>query len=116
MVENRKFIRLKSPLPVEYSLIKKHKRQKKYISIMRNVSVGGLSLLLKEEVRIGDLIQVDIRVPHWVSPVRVVGDVIWHSPSREREKTAPAAGVRFREVNPAELNKILDYVYSVAIG
>ena len=116
MIENRKFIRLKSPLPAEYRLIKKHKRQKTLVSSIKNISVGGLSLILKEELRQGDLIQIDIEVPHWVEPVRVVGDVIWYSVSRDKERPAHEAGVRFREVNPVELHKILDYVYSVAIG
>ncbi len=116
MIESRKFIRLKSPLPVEYSLIKKHKRQKTFSSSMQNICVGGLSLLVKEEVRQGDLLKIDIQVPQWVEPVKVVGDVIWCSASKDKQPCQFEAGVRFREINPVELHKILDYVYAVAIG
>ena len=114
MKENRKFIRLRVPLPVEYSLIKKHKRQKAFRTTMQNISVGGLSLQVKEPVRNGDLLRIEIQVPDWEEPIRVVGDVIWHGGATKEEH--PQAGIRFREVNPVELNKILDYVYSVAIG
>ena len=116
MIENRKFIRLRAPLPVEYRLIKKHKRQKSFVSKITNICIGGLRLAVKEPVRHGDLMQIDIQVPQWVEPVRVVADVVWHSASGDRENPAREAGVRFRDVNPVELNKILDYVYSAAIG
>ena len=117
MIESRKFIRLKAPLAIEYTMIKKHKRQKKMISSMLNICVGGLSLEVREVVRQGDLMKIQIQVPHWVEPVRVVGDVIWCSPaSGNKENPAHEAGVRFRDINPVELHKILDYVYSVAIG
>ena len=117
MIENRKFIRLKAPLPAEYCLIKKHKRQKTHATCVKNISVGGLSLVIKESVRQGDLMQIQIRVPLLQEPVRVTGDVVWHSAHhRDHSDAVLEAGVRFRDVNPAELNKILDYLYSVAIG
>ena len=116
MIESRKFIRLRAPLPVEYSLIKKHTRQKAHTSSMMNICVGGLSLLVKEEVRQGDLMKIEIQVPQWVEPVKVIGDVIWCSPAKDKQGSQMEAGVRFREINPVELHKILDYVYSVAIG
>jgi len=115
MIENRKFIRLRAPLPVEYRLIKKHKRQKSFLSQIRNISIGGLSLVVKEPVREGDLLQIQIQIPHLEEPVRVTGDVIWFVAARDREGRHEA-GVRFQDVKPLELNKILDYVYSVAIG
>ena len=116
MVENRKFIRLKAPLPAEYRMIKKHKRQKTHSTFIKNISIGGLSLILVEEARHGDLMQIHIRVPYLQDPVAVTGDVIWHSASRGNENTIHEAGVQFRDVNPVELHKVLDYIYSVAIG
>lgn len=116
MKENRKFIRLRVPLPVEYSLIKKQKRVKPVRTTMQNISVGGLSLQVKEAVRNGELMKIEIQVPDWQEPIRVVGDVIWHGTGGPKDEPQHFAGVRFREVNPVELNKILDYVYSVAIG
>ena len=116
MVENRKFIRLRAPLPVEYRSMSKHKKQKKFSSLMKNISVGGLSLVVKEPVRAGDLIQVRIDVPHLEEPVSVVGDVVWHFSAKREQGPVHEAGIRFQEVNPSELNKILDYVYTVAIG
>jgi c-di-GMP-binding flagellar brake protein YcgR len=117
MIENRKFIRLRAPLPVEYRLIKKHKRQKSMTSMIHNISVGGLSLALKESARQGDIIEVSIGVPHLEDPVLVVGDVIWHRLAKDKDQHVfHQAGLRFRDVDPIDLHKILDYVYSVAIG
>ncbi len=116
MKENRKFVRLKVLLPVEYSLVRKHKRTRTHRTMMRNISVGGLSLSVKEEVRNGELMKIEIQVPDWVEPINVVGDVIWHSSTGTKDNPQYEAGVRFREINPLELNKLLDYVYSVAIG
>ena len=84
---------------------------------MTNICVGGLSLVVKESVRHGDLMQIKIQVPHWREPIQVAGDVIWCSLSpKNKENLAYEAGIRFRGVSPTELHKILDYVYSVAIG
>ncbi len=116
MIENRKFIRLRTLLPVEYRLIKKHKKQKTVAALMNNISIGGLSLVLKETFRVGDLVWVGIQVPHLEDPVEIVGDVMWHWTSKNKEKPSQEAGIRFQDANPGELNKILDYVYSVAIG
>lgn len=118
MIENRKFIRLKSPLPVEYKILRKHKRQKTQDSYMKNISVGGLSLCVVEDVRHGELLQLDIRIPHFEDPVRVVGDVVWFTATKNRDsgEIDRYAGIRFKQVDPRELNKILDFVYSIAIG
>ena len=116
MVENRKFIRLRAPLPVEYRLIKKHKRQKTFTSVIKNISVGGLRLVLKEEARHGDLMEVRIRVPYLQEPVLLLGDVVWSVGSKNKDNVICEAGIRFQDANPLELNKILDFVYSAAIG
>ncbi len=116
MIENRKFIRLRAPLPVEYSLIKKHKKQRAFSSCIKNISIGGLSLIVKEPVRVGELIRIQIQVPYLEDAVCVVGDVVWASATKDKHNPAREAGVRFQNVDPSDLNKILDYVYSVAIG
>ena len=116
MIENRKFIRLKVMIPVEYRILKKHKRQKTFSSFMKNISVGGLSIIAKEPLRERDLVQLEIHAPHLEDSVRVLGDVTWFSRSGDKNNPLHEAGIRFQEVDPGELNKILDYVYSVAIG
>ncbi len=116
MIENRKFIRLKAPLPIEYRLLKKNANKKLITSQMRDISVGGLSLVVLEPMRMGELIEVVIQAPHLEHPLKVIGDAMWCETLSGEKAGAYLVGVRFQEVNADHLNQILDYVYTVAIG
>lgn len=116
MNENRKFIRLRVPLGIQYTVIKKHKKPRLLPSALQNISIAGLSLLVKEIVRPGDILNLVIEVPHHEQPIHLTGDVVWCDQALTIESDEKSAGVRFRDANPKELNRLLDYVYSVAIS
>ena len=118
MIENRKFIRLRTSIGIVYRLIKKHKRLKPTASLVKNISGGGLSLMAKEDLRTGDLLDMEIHIPHLEDPVCAIGEVVWFASfeDRERERIIREAGVRFRDVHPKDLHHILEYVYTIGIG
>ena len=69
-------------------------------------------------MRQGDLLDMQIHIPHLEEPVMAVGEVVWFSPlsSKERERRIREAGVRFRDLAARDLNRILEYVHTIGIG
>ena len=114
MLEKRKFIRLKAPLGVVFRVIRKNKRQRTHASFIKDISGEGVCLSCREPLRHGDLLDMEIQIPHLKDPVRAVGEVVWSGLRPERD--LHEAGVRFRDVEPKTLSRILEYVYAIAIG
>ena len=114
MLEKRKFIRLKVPLGVVYRVVRKKKAQKPQISFIHDISGAGVSLYCKEDLRHGDLLRIEIQIPHLADPVQVLGEVVWTAPRPEHSNYH--VGLRFRDVPAKDLSRILEYVYTIAIG
>ena len=108
MIERRKFIRLKAPIGVAYKLIPEAKAEKMRLSLVRDISGGGVRIMAKEPLRVGDLLELEIQIPHLEDAIRAVGEVVWF----EKKE----AGVRFRDIEPADLHHILEYVHTIGIG
>ena len=116
MIEKRKFIRLNAAIGVTYKLIKKHKRQKELLSLVKDIGGGGIRIQAKEDLRPGDLLKVDIEIPHLSESIEAMGEVIWFSKTKDRGHEQKEAGVRFRDMDSTDLHKILEYVHSIGIG
>jgi len=116
MIERRKFIRLQAPLGVVYKTIKKNKRQAPVPSLIKNIGGGGVRVIVKEDLRPGDLLELQIQIPHLEEPIHAVGEVVWFSHSKEKENDQREAGLRFREIEPEDLHRILEFVHTIGIG
>ena len=116
MVEKRKFIRLKIQLKVIYKVIKKHKRQKTHSSVIYDISGGGFKIKAKEHLRMGDLLDAEIEIPHLAEPVHAVAEVVWFTSGSNPAAEGHDAGLRFRDIDPRDLHRVLEYVHSIAIG
>lgn len=114
MRENRKFVRLKAPIGVVYSPIK-NKRRKQQLSLLKNISGGGICITAKEDLREGDLLEMEIQIPHLEEPIEAVGEVMWFA-AGDDEKETREAGIRFRDISPKDLHQVLEYVYTIGIG
>ncbi|MEI8344839.1 MAG: PilZ domain-containing protein [Candidatus Omnitrophota bacterium] len=121
MIENRKYIRLKAPIGLVYRTLRKNKKGKETLTLVINISGGGLSFIPKEDVRQGDLLSLRIHIPHSKEPIEAIGEIAWFfvsniSSSNEKNKVVREAGLRFRELSPKNLNQILEYVHTIGIG
>ena len=67
-------------------------------------------------MRVGDLIKLEIQIPYLEETLDALGEVVWCSFPRDKEHAAGEAGIRFRDISAADLNKILEYVYTIGIG
>lgn len=118
MREQRKFIRLRAPIGIVYRRVKKQRRLRAVPSLVRNISGGGLSFLSKEgDLKHGDLLKLEIQIPHLEEPIRAVGEVVWFAPVHEdKESASREVGVRFRDIESQSLHHILEYVHTIGIG
>ncbi len=116
MIENRKFIRLKAPIGVVYKVLKnKSRRHKETPSLVRDIGGGGICITAKDDLREGDLLKIQIQIPHLKEPIEAIGEVIWFSPGQS-ERAPREAGVRFRDITTQHMHQILEYVYTIGIG
>ncbi len=116
MIERRKFIRLQAPIGVGYKVLKKSRRVKQAPSLIRNIGGGGICIIAKEDLRSGDLLDLHIQIPHLKETIHAVGEVVWFAHFRERDRDLREAGVRFRDIEPKDLHKILEFVHTIGIG
>lgn len=114
MLEKRKYIRLGTAIGVTYKLIKTHKRMKQTPSLVKDIGGGGIRLVVKEDLRVGDLIGLEIQIPHLKEPIDAVGEVVWFSAGKDHEHRE--AGAKFRDIEQKDLHKIFEYVHSIGIG
>ena len=113
MRERRKYVRLRAPIGVAYKIVKGPKTRSK--STLRDISGGGLMLVANENLRAGDLLDLEIHIPLSGEPIQAVGEVVWFTAGDGRDRQREA-GVKFRDIDPQELHRILEYVHTVAIG
>jgi hypothetical protein len=75
-----------------------------------------MRLIVNDDLRAGDLLQVEIQIPHLEDPVRATGEVVWYVHCKGTEREGREAGLKFRDIKPGELHHILEYVHAVGIG
>ena len=118
MIEKRKQIRLRAPIGLVYRPLKKSGRNRDMLTLVRNISGGGLSFDAKQELKEGQLIDMKIHIPHLEEPIHAVGEVVWtYAAPRKASAGEPLeTGARFKDLSPRDLNRILEYVHSIGIG
>ncbi|MBI4353418.1 MAG: PilZ domain-containing protein [Candidatus Omnitrophica bacterium] len=116
VLERRKFVRLHAALEVVYQAIRRSRRPRPDGSFLRNISGGGVRMVVRDELRCGELIDMEIQIPNLTDAVHAIGEVVWFQARKDKEKETNEAGLRFRDILPDDLNRVFEYVYSVAIG
>ena len=119
MIEKRKYIRLHSSIGIVYDVIKnirKYRRNKTTLSLVKNLSGGGVRLQVKDDLRSGDLLDIEVQIPHLEESVHAIGEVVWFSHSKSKDHESKEAGIRFRDIDAKDLHRILEFVHTVGIG
>lgn len=113
MIERRKYVRLQAHLGVRYR-IAAGVASPGGRTLVRNLSGGGLCISVPDDLREGDLLQVQLEVPHLERPVHAVAEVVWivrQAAGRNNE-----VGLKFRDITDQDLHHVLEYVHTVGIG
>lgn len=117
MIERRKFIRLQAPIGLTYRKAGSQKRDRAtLISLLKNIGGGGVRFIAREDLTEGDILELEIEIPNTDNAIRAEGEVVWFSHTQEKDRDVREAGIRFRSIQPKDLQRILDYVHTTGIG
>lgn len=79
---------------------------------VEDVSRTGMRVALPKPLRRGTKVLFTVRLPGETAPVAVVGEVVWAAPGAQLS----GAGIRFQEIKPLDLARMLDYLYARWLG
>ena len=108
----RKFVRLNFLVDVVYS--KRLSVRKEKISLSRNISAGGICLIVYEELKKAQLLDLEIYLPGDDRPVKALGKVAWLNEfvigdvSKGRRFDA---GIEFVKISKEDSDKVNKYVF-----
>ena len=86
-------------------------------TIALNISPGGILLTLKENLKLGTEIEMDIYLPDEKKPIEAVGKVVWNSPLNKngQESVKFFSGIEFAKfikIDDDSTTKIMNAVYN----
>lgn len=108
MRERRTYVRVLSELQLRYAVVEGEKAEK---TSTRDVSGGGLRLVMNEKPRKGDIVAIEVDVPARSRAVSAKAEIVWVS---KVENDLWEAGINFTEIAAGDRATILRHVYSSA--
>ncbi len=114
--ERRKFVRLNINVEINYTVLS-HPPYKQFTipSKSKNIGAGGICFISEQELRPGEFLKLEIKLPQDPPTVHALGKVVWVKPfSLASEKTHRYdMGIEFIELSPVDKQKINKYVFSL---
>ncbi len=110
--ERRKFMRIEADLEAEYWA--KGPTMASGRAQVKDFSREGLGVLFPGKVERGEHVDLTVKVPGDNIPIFATAEVTWADPSKEME--GMGAGLRFVNIKPLDLARLLDFVYSRWLG
>jgi len=111
--ERRKFVRLDRLVDIVY---RKHQTlEKEKLTLSRNISIGGICLVVYEKLKESQLLELDLCIPEEKIPIKALGKVVWvheyiiGNVSKDRRYDV---GIEFIEISDEDVNKVNKYVFS----
>ncbi len=104
--ERRLSLRINTKIDVSYEVVPAS-ADKKYRSVSRNLSVGGINLALKEKLNPGTVIELDLELFENHKPIHAQGKIIWVKKISDKfikETTDKffATGIEFLRLHPKD--------------
>ena len=114
MEERRKFVRVISPVNIAYN--KCNSSEKERISFSKDISKGGVCLIVYEELKKSDLLDLKIYLHKDEAPISVKARVIWiHAFATDgllKEKKF-YAGMEFMAIDEKDVGRIEEYISTI---
>ena len=111
MDERRQFVRLDTRLAVTYRVLPKAPTVS---ATTKDISGGGLCVLLDEPLKIGTAVQIEIALPDRKRPIAFTGEVVWCEQYRvigkSQQYQSVMAGVKFVKIRPTDQQAIMQHV------
>jgi len=115
MKENREFARLDLNVKVDWKKISETSEPKQEFSDKsKNISAGGLCLVVYEKLNIGEKVQIELELPS-KKVIQAEGIVVWISEyeiSGREEETIYDIGVEFVKISKKERDEINKFVFA----
>ncbi len=111
MGERRRFIRLSSSLNIAYS--KCNSSDKERLSFSKDISKGGICLIIDEKLGKSDLLDLKIYLPRDETPINATGRVVWinkFATVRSAKEKKFYAGIQFTKIDEQGGKKIDEYI------
>ena len=99
--EKRRFIRFQEDLKIRYSRI--NAEPKSDGTKMKNVSRKGMCISTYEKLNKKDCLELEIDVPGFLKPVKLIGSVIWVKELRSSDEQGRRifyTGIKFKKICP----------------
>lgn len=112
MLERRKFPRLNFRIDFKYNILNKT-RFKDETAETKNISAGGIAIILLNKVEIGDKLNLKFYLPETNIAIKTTGKVVWTQEftiGTLDTSTAYDVGVEFIDINEDDRNKINQYM------
>ena len=114
--ERRKFVRLNINVEINYTIITLPPHKQFTIPIQsKNIGGGGICLISEQELKTGELLKLEIKLPEDPPTVHALGRVVWVKPfslATEKSKRFDM-GVEFIEISQEDRQRINKYVFSL---
>ena len=112
--ERRKFPRLAASVDVEYNILKK-KASLKQKTLSKNISAGGICLIVYEKIEPGTELALRFHLSDSDYNIKAKGRVVWMSPfsvgSEQQERYD--LGIEFTQIDKQAQEKIAQYIFSL---
>ena len=113
--ERRKSMRIDTSLFVRYSLKKKHHIRN---GQMKDISSGGMRLILNEKFVEGTLLLLEFDLPNTKATIGIKGKVVWSSGKfNERDELGRRlfqTGIQFVNIKSEDNNRLINYITKIA--
>ena len=108
LIERRKYIRLKTPIPVIYTV---PETGSTYNAITKDISADGLRLESDaKDVKISGLIELRLDIAGAHNPVHAKGKVVWKKRISLEDNAPYDVGVEFTEIEEDNKNTFLKFL------
>ena len=114
--ERRRFPRLNATVDIECSVIGKEKDPSiKDKNQVRNISAGGLCLIVYEKVEVGDILSLTVKLPVDDCTIQIKGKIVWIEEFvlTGDKRNRWDVGVEFAEISEDDRKKISGCVFAL---
>ena len=108
LIERRKYIRLKTPVPITYTISDTGSMHK---SVTKNISAEGLRFeTTAKDLKEGSIIEMKLELYGANNPVHVSGKVVWKRQLSLEDNAPYDVGIEFTDIEEDNKNTFLKFL------
>lgn len=112
--ERRQSVRLEIPLEIKYTCAPAYNHN--HHSLTRNISQGGVQLLIYEKLNVGDIINLELNLTPQEHPIIGKGEIVWLKDAAAEgsgeQKRAFVTGIKFIGLKLRDEERLSAFIYN----